>query len=295
MTATPRYYTPRLRREAGELDVEVASMDDEAAFGPVLHRLSFGEAIERDLLSDYQVVVVGVDDRDLSTCAERGAFVTRDGKQITDARTLAGQIGLAKTMRKYDLHRDRLLPLPGERGAGVQRRDARRDRLDARAARGPPGSLWSDHVSGTMTQRRSATRLLLSFRDLHRTSAACSATPAASARASTCRASTASPSSTRAARPSTSSRPSEGRSARPPTRSSAPSSSQCSSTRTADPDEALDDSAFKPVWDVVKALRAHDEALGEELDELRRRLGCPARAPGRPGKIAWTFQRVGRG
>ncbi len=62
MTATPRFYTPRLRSEAGVLDVEVASMDDEAAFGPVFHRLSFGEAIERDLLSDYQVVVVGVTD-----------------------------------------------------------------------------------------------------------------------------------------------------------------------------------------------------------------------------------------
>ena len=31
-------------------------MDDESVFGPVLHRLTFGEAIERDLLSDYQVV-----------------------------------------------------------------------------------------------------------------------------------------------------------------------------------------------------------------------------------------------
>ena len=31
-------------------------------FGPVLHRLTFGQAIELDLLSDYQVVVVGIDD-----------------------------------------------------------------------------------------------------------------------------------------------------------------------------------------------------------------------------------------
>jgi hypothetical protein len=53
MTATPRYHTSRLRREAGVLDVEVASMDDEATFGPVLHHLSFGEGIERDLLSDF--------------------------------------------------------------------------------------------------------------------------------------------------------------------------------------------------------------------------------------------------
>ena len=40
-----------------------------------------------------------------------------------------------------------------------------------------------------------------------------------------------------------------------------------------DPEIALDDSAFKPVWDLIKALRSHDEKPGEELDELRRQLG----------------------
>ena len=30
---------------------------------------------------------------------------------------------------------------------------------------------------------------------------------------------------------------------------------------------------FKPVWDVIKALRAHDDELAEQLDELRRSLG----------------------
>ena len=52
-----------------------------------------------------------------------------------------------------------------------------------------------------------------------------------------------------------------------------------------DLDCVLDDSAFKHVWDVLKALRAHDEALGEELDELRRRVGARHTAPRRPGKI----------
>ena len=60
MTATPRYFTGRVKQEAKEADWEVASMDDEAKFGPVLHRLTFAQAIEQDLLSDYQVVVVGV-------------------------------------------------------------------------------------------------------------------------------------------------------------------------------------------------------------------------------------------
>jgi predicted helicase len=40
-----------------------------------------------------------------------------------------------------------------------------------------------------------------------------------------------------------------------------------------DAETALDSSVFKPVWDVVKALRAHDEELARQLDELRRELG----------------------
>jgi Helicase associated domain len=46
---------------------------------------------------------------------------------------------------------------------------------------------------------------------------------------------------------------------------------------------------------VLKALRAHDEALGEELDELRRRLGARRAASRRPGKIIPDFPagRVG--
>ena len=46
MTATPRYFTGRVKKAAEEADWEVASMDDETRFGPVLHRLSFADAIE---------------------------------------------------------------------------------------------------------------------------------------------------------------------------------------------------------------------------------------------------------
>ena len=62
MTATPRVFTKAVRKQAEEADVQVASMDNEAVFGPVLHQLSCGEAIRRDLLTDYQIAVIGVDD-----------------------------------------------------------------------------------------------------------------------------------------------------------------------------------------------------------------------------------------
>jgi predicted helicase len=49
MTATPRYFTGRVKKEAKEADWEVASMDDEAKFGNILHRLTFAQAIEQNL------------------------------------------------------------------------------------------------------------------------------------------------------------------------------------------------------------------------------------------------------
>ena len=41
----------------------------------------------------------------------------------------------------------------------------------------------------------------------------------------------------------------------------------------ADPSVALSNSAFDSAWNVLLALRAHDEVLAEQLDELRRQLG----------------------
>ena len=60
MTATPRYFTERIKTRAEDLDFELASMDELERFGPEFYRLSFAEAIDADLLTDYQVVVIGV-------------------------------------------------------------------------------------------------------------------------------------------------------------------------------------------------------------------------------------------
>lgn len=57
-----------------------------------------------------------------------------------------------------------------------------------------------------------------------------------------------------------------------------------------DPEIALDDSVFfKPVWDVIKALRSHDEELGEQLDELRRQLGRGRGKARIPAKIRFDL------
>jgi predicted helicase len=80
-------------------DFEIVSMDDQVKFGAVLYRLTFGEATERDLLSDYQVLVIGVGVEPYRRYAEEGRLVTRDGEEIVDARFLAAQIGIAKAIR----------------------------------------------------------------------------------------------------------------------------------------------------------------------------------------------------
>jgi predicted helicase len=62
MTATPRLYDDVAKAKAAEGSALLASMDDESLYGPELHRLGFGEAVERDLLADYKVLVLAVDE-----------------------------------------------------------------------------------------------------------------------------------------------------------------------------------------------------------------------------------------
>ena len=233
MTATPRYFTGRVVKEAKEADFEVASMDDEAAFGPVFHRLGFAEAIQRDLLTDYQVAVVGVDDATYRDWAERGRFVTMDGTEVTDARTLAGQIGLAKAMRRYDLHRTITFHSRVERA-----REFARD-LPEVIAWMPARQRPTGHCGRTTHPARCPPGerhvLLQHLGRLDGANVGCSPTRAACPRGSMCPPSTAWPSSTRAAPRSTSCRQSGAPSGSPPTRPSAPSSSPSSSTPTKTP------------------------------------------------------------
>jgi superfamily II DNA or RNA helicase len=107
-TATPRTYTARVKKAAEERGVEVVGMDDEVVFGRPFHTLTFGEAIKNDppLLTDYQVVIVGVDNAMVSQWIEDREIVTPEtGDTVTDAGSLAAQIGLLKAMKDYNLKR----------------------------------------------------------------------------------------------------------------------------------------------------------------------------------------------
>jgi predicted helicase len=62
MTATPKVFDERAKAKADENSVAVVSMDEERRFGPEFYYLGFGEAVEKNLLADYKVLVLAVDE-----------------------------------------------------------------------------------------------------------------------------------------------------------------------------------------------------------------------------------------
>lgn len=60
MTATPKVYAASARTRAGKLAATLCSMDDEGRYGPVLHETRFGDAVDQGLLADYRVIVLTV-------------------------------------------------------------------------------------------------------------------------------------------------------------------------------------------------------------------------------------------
>lgn len=83
MTATPRLYDDKVKDKADDHSAEIASMDDEAVYGPEFHRLGFGEAVEKGLLTDYKVLVIGVDEEAAAETAQKSA-TNSDGEITLD-------------------------------------------------------------------------------------------------------------------------------------------------------------------------------------------------------------------
>ena len=58
MTATPRIYTEGAIQKARVVSATLCSMDDEKLYGHEFYRIGFGEAVEKQLLTDYKVLVI---------------------------------------------------------------------------------------------------------------------------------------------------------------------------------------------------------------------------------------------
>jgi predicted helicase len=99
MTATERRY-------AGSSDL-VLSMDDVNVYGDTFTQMSFKEAIEIGILSDYRIITLFISNDEVKSLIEKNAFIKPTGKewdQETEARTLASLIALRKAMTEYPIH-----------------------------------------------------------------------------------------------------------------------------------------------------------------------------------------------
>lgn len=104
MTATPRIYAEASKSKAGEREAVLFSMDDEDTFGPEFYRLGFGRAVELDLLSEYKVLIVAVQEEAMAGLANAYNNAYRlDDKRAIDIRFATKIIGAWKGLSKQGL------------------------------------------------------------------------------------------------------------------------------------------------------------------------------------------------
>lgn len=271
MTATPRTYTTAAKSKAEERGVEITSMDDEHVYGPVLHMLSFGEAIKQELLSDYRVLIVGVTDPQVQDLIDRRELVSVNDSVTTDTRTLAAHIGLAKATKDYNLKRT-ISFHSRIKTADQFARDHAKILEWLPESHKPTGDTWTGTISGAMNtgdRRKLLTQLRLDGEDRHAilTNARCLTegvdVPSLDGVAFI------DPRSSQVDIIQA-----VGRAIR---------KSENKETGTivlpvliptdSDAEHALEDTAFKPIWAILNALKSHDEELAIELKNLRTELG----------------------
>lgn len=79
MTATPRIFGDAVKSKANQNSALLYSMDDVSLFGPEFHYLGFGKAVSDDLLTDYRVLVLAIDEGIIDPKFQK-SFVNENGE-----------------------------------------------------------------------------------------------------------------------------------------------------------------------------------------------------------------------
>ncbi len=92
MTATPRLFSDDSKSKAAQADAVLCSMDDPAIYGEEIYRIGFGEAVEKNLLSDYKVLILTLSEGDVPASIQK--MIANPEKEINtdDASKLIGCI-----------------------------------------------------------------------------------------------------------------------------------------------------------------------------------------------------------
>ncbi|MGL2502721.1 type ISP restriction/modification enzyme, partial [Helicobacter pylori] len=111
MTATPKVYSESSKAKAKESDNVIYSMDDEEIFGEEIYTLNFSKAIALDLLTDYKVIILAVRKENLSGVTnsvnkkikELEAEGTKLDKKLINNEFVCKIVGTHKGLAKQDL------------------------------------------------------------------------------------------------------------------------------------------------------------------------------------------------
>lgn len=103
MTATPRIYGDSAKVKAESGDVTLCSMDDETIYGKELFVINFSEAVKRGLLVDYKVLVLTVEE---SAISRRLQELLKDEDNQLKVDDAAKIVGCWKALAKQGLTDD---------------------------------------------------------------------------------------------------------------------------------------------------------------------------------------------
>lgn len=86
MTATPRLFSDDTKSKAAQANVTLCSMDDATVYGEEMYRIGFGEAVEKGLLTDYKVLILTINEANIPPVF-RAMIANKDSEIDTDMAT----------------------------------------------------------------------------------------------------------------------------------------------------------------------------------------------------------------
>ena len=103
MTATPRIFGEGAKSKADDVGAELCSMDRPDLFGETLFYRGFSWAVQNDLLTDYKVIVLAMDEQLVSDSVQRRLSDGDSELRLDDATKI---VGCYKALTKADLQAD---------------------------------------------------------------------------------------------------------------------------------------------------------------------------------------------
>lgn len=89
-TATPKIYGTDAKQKAEDSSVILSSMDDKDIYGEEIFRLGFGQAVSNDILTDYKVMVLAVDEKVIQKDMQKVLSDSENGLDVDDVSKLIG-------------------------------------------------------------------------------------------------------------------------------------------------------------------------------------------------------------